>query len=118
MTVFMRSAKAGQMFATEFVLLGLYAALFRLARLVNPAHEWLLQPFPGLLYRWQRLVRLPVSIYWLSQVEMWSSAQKLHAGTWSYLQQSPRLYFRAWCLWHEKVAFELHLPNSSPKFRV
>lgn len=56
MTIFMRSAKAGQMFASQFALLGVYAALHRLSQLVGPAHCWLLQPFPGLLFRWKRLV--------------------------------------------------------------
>ena len=56
MTLFMRSAAAGRMFASEFVLLGLYAALYRVALAVDPAHRWLLRPFPGLLYRWRRLV--------------------------------------------------------------
>ena len=59
MTLFMRSAKAGQMFASEFMLLGLYAAMFRVARLVGPAHNWLLHPFPALLFRWQCLVSGP-----------------------------------------------------------
>ena len=56
MTLFMRSPKAGQMFASEFALLGIYAALYRLAQLVDPLHRLLLRPAPALLYRWQRLV--------------------------------------------------------------
>ena len=56
MTLFMRSPKAGQMFAAEFALLGIYAALYRLAQLVDPLHRLLLRPSPALLYRWQRLV--------------------------------------------------------------
>lgn len=56
MTLFMRSAKAGQLFASEFALLGLYTALHQLAQIMDPVHAWLLRPFPALLFRWQRLV--------------------------------------------------------------
>lgn len=59
MTLFMRSPKAGQMFAGSFLSLGLYALLYSLATFVAPAHEALLKPFPGLLFRWRCLVRLP-----------------------------------------------------------
>ena len=57
MTLFMRSAKAGQMFAGSFLGIVWYDFLFRLAGAVAPAHELLLKPFPGLLFRWRCLVR-------------------------------------------------------------
>ena len=56
MTLFMRSAKAGSMFAGSFLGILWYDILFRLAGSVAPAHEALLRPFPGLLFRWRCLV--------------------------------------------------------------
>ena len=57
MTVFMRSAKAGQMFAGSFLGIVWYDLLYRLAGAVAPVHEAVLKPFPGLLFRWRCLVR-------------------------------------------------------------
>ncbi len=56
MTVFMRSPKAGQMFASSFLGILFYDILFSLASFMSPAHETLLRPFPGLLFRWRCLV--------------------------------------------------------------
>lgn len=54
MTLFMRSAVAGQMFASNMAMLFVYDILFRISRAVSPIHEKLLPP--KLLYRWRRLV--------------------------------------------------------------
>lgn len=54
MTLFMRSATAGTMFASNFAQLALYDTLFRVTKVVAPVHERLLPP--RLLYRWRRLV--------------------------------------------------------------
>ncbi|CAL8468518.1 g8058 [Coccomyxa elongata] len=56
MTLFMRSPKAGQMFAANFLGILFYDLLFSLASFVSPAHESLLKPFPALLFRWRCLV--------------------------------------------------------------
>lgn len=60
MTIFMRSPKAGQMFAASFLGILFYDLLFSLASFMSPAHEALLKPFPGLLFRWRCLVRIPL----------------------------------------------------------
>lgn len=54
MTLFMRSPKAGQMFASNFVLLFIYDLLSRMTKLGSTFHEAILSP--KLLYRWRRLV--------------------------------------------------------------
>ena len=56
MTMFMRSPRAGAMFAGSFAGIVLYDALYRLACLMSPVHEQLLRPFPALLFRWRCLV--------------------------------------------------------------
>ena len=56
MTMFMRSPRAGAMFAGSFGGIVLYDALYRLACLMNPVHEQLLRPFPALLFRWRCLL--------------------------------------------------------------
>ncbi len=56
MTLFMRSPKAGQMFAANFLGILFYDLLFSMASFVSPAHEALLKPFPALLFRWRCLV--------------------------------------------------------------
>lgn len=58
MTLFMRSPKAGQMFAANFLGILFYDLLFSLASFVSPAHEALLKPFPALLFRWRCLVSI------------------------------------------------------------
>ncbi|KAK9856812.1 hypothetical protein WJX84_011164 [Apatococcus fuscideae] len=52
MTLFMKSPKAGSMFASNILALGMYTFLLRLSKLMAPSHEFLLQNSPGLLYRW------------------------------------------------------------------
>jgi hypothetical protein len=66
MTIFMRSATAGSMFARSFAGIVWYDFLFRLARVVSPAHEALLRPFPGLLLRWRCLVRATALIQFVT----------------------------------------------------
>ena len=56
MTMFMRSPRAGAMFASSLAGIVLYDALYRLACLMSPVHEKLLKPFPALLFRWRCLV--------------------------------------------------------------
>ena len=56
MTLFMRSPRAGAMFAGSFGGILLYDALYRLACLMSPVHEQLLKPFPALLFRWRCLL--------------------------------------------------------------
>lgn len=64
MTLFMRSATAGSMFVSSYMGIQAYNLLFQLAKLMSPAHEALLEPFPGLLYRWRCLVgHLPTSSF-------------------------------------------------------
>ena len=58
MTLFMRSAQAGSMFAGSFLGILWYDFLYRLSGSVAPAHEALLRPFPGLLFRWRCLVSI------------------------------------------------------------
>jgi hypothetical protein len=69
MSMFMRSPEAGLMFVSNFMGILMYDFLFKLAKLVSPAHEALLKPFPGLLFRWRCLVRVtnaPVKLLCLS----------------------------------------------------
>lgn len=56
MTMFMRSPKAGAMFAGSFAGILVYDALYRLACLMSPVHEQLLKPYPALLFRWRCLL--------------------------------------------------------------
>lgn len=55
-TLFMRSPRAGAMFASSFAGILWYDALYRLACLMSPVHERLLKPFPALLFRWRCLL--------------------------------------------------------------
>lgn len=48
----MQSPKAGSMFASNILALGMYTFLSRLSMLMAPSHEFLLKNTPGLLYRW------------------------------------------------------------------
>ena len=54
----MQSPKAGSMFASNILALGMYTFLSRLSDLMAPSHEFLLQNSPGLLYRWHCWVSL------------------------------------------------------------
>lgn len=56
MTMFMRSPKAGAMFAGSLTGIVLYDALYRLASFMSPVHEQLLKPYPVLLFRWRCLL--------------------------------------------------------------
>ena len=53
MTIFMRSAGVGKMFASNLVLKLVYNLMYKFTRLERPFHQAILSP--GLMYMWNRL---------------------------------------------------------------